>query len=511
MSNGDVKMQERGFSLLDLIVEILLHWRVMFVAALIGGILFAGISYTQSLRDAEAQQEKLAQLEAQKQSAAEEEKVEWEGSIQSLLEEQLTETQLSNVNNALIYEKLYEQKSRYWNESILMQMDPLNVPKTDLTFFVRSDDMERTYNIVKIYEDLLTSTSLFDYVTEKCNIEFGINELITLELTSYGEPRGNDIIRLAVRYSDADMCQAMADSVVEYIEQGHGELEEILGSYEITLLSRSYECTMSNSILNQQKACVTEIINLQNSFLKLKTNFSDEEWQYYNYLAEGKVIEETEAEALKGENVEVSGTTGENDASVEQIIKPSINMKYVFVGFVLFTFAYVFVICVAYIFGNKIRVVDNFQELCNIPQLGTILSTKQNKKFLGIVDRWILKLRYYNLRKFTPSEAISLVVTAIKIAAKKHNLNNVCLLGCSLSEEAMDVCEKIMEGLSKEEITVKILNNVIYDAEAMSNLEDVQSAVFVETVGTTMYREIEKEMELLNRQSIILLGGVIVE
>lgn len=67
-----------------------------------------------------------------------------------------------------------------------------------------------------------------------------------------------------------------------------------------------------------------------------------------------------------------------------------------------------------------------------------------------------------------------------------------------------------MDSLQKEGITVKILDNVIYDAEAMEQLDQMPAAVLVESAASTFYTEIAEELALLRRQNIKPLGGIIV-
>ena len=63
----------------------------------------------------------------------------------------------------------------------------------------------------------------------------------------------------------------------------------------------------------------------------------------------------------------------------------------------------------------------------------------------------------------------------------------------------------------KEGLSVTILNNVLYDAEAMEKVSAGQGAVLVEKAGSTLYNEIVAELELLKRLEIPVLGGITVE
>ena len=84
-------------------------------------------------------------------------------------------------------------------------------------------------------------------------------------------------------------------------------------------------------------------------------------------------------------------------------------------------------------------------------------------------------------------------------------------MGCGLQGQSLTVCETIRETLGKDKIQVGIINNVLYDVQAMEKLESVKGVVLVEQAGETRYSEIAAELELLERQNIKVLGGIVVE
>lgn len=479
MENNKV---EREISLADLAIEILLHWRTAVLVMLAGGVLFAGLGYMRSAGAVRAQQ-------AQQQ--AEEEPVDIAG-----LEEQLTEEQLNNINTVLTYQKIYEEKQTYAETAVVMKLDPFQVPRAELTFLIRTDDMERTYNIEKVYEDLLSGTGLYEYLKDSCGLGDNANETVTLERTSYGEQQGNDTVRLSIVHSEEEICQRIADSVITYVEQRRKELTETLGEHEVILLEQSYGTVMSTGYIEQQKNCMQELLNLQTNIVKLKAAFSDEEQQYYEYLTMG----EAAADSEEAETVQEAAAAS-----------PSVSVKYIILGMILFAFVYVFVIFLRYILNNKIRATDNLQELYGISQLGLIPETGRKKRFLGAVDGWLLSLRDHGKRKFSEEEAVKLAAVAVKMAAKKKPLSQVYLIGCNVKDRSETVCRRMAEQLEKDGIRTKLLNNVLYDAEAMAELEQAQGVVLVEKAGSTLYHEIVLETELLARQGIAVLGGIIVE
>ena len=58
------------------------------------------------------------------------------------------------------------------------------------------------------------------------------------------------------------------------------------------------------------------------------------------------------------------------------------------------------------------------------------------------------------------------------------------------------------------------MRSILYpssNAEAMEKMDAMQGAVLVEKAGSTLYNEVAGELELLKRQDIRVLGGIIVE
>ena len=181
MDRENTMMEERQVSLWDLMVEILSHWRVLLIAMLIGGISFGGFSYVRSIQNVNTQRALLNEQEEK-------------GAV-SVLEEKLSKEQKNSVSTAILYRRLYEEKLAYRQNSALMQIDPFHVQRAELTFWVESDDLKRTYNIQKVYEDNLVDIAACDYVKAQCNID-DVEGLIFLEQPTYDHQQESNIVRV---------------------------------------------------------------------------------------------------------------------------------------------------------------------------------------------------------------------------------------------------------------------------------------------------------------------------
>lgn len=514
----NMKMKEREINLLDLLVELLLHWRTVLVTMLIGGIVLGGFSYMRSLQNVKRQQQEYQAWERQQGLSREELMEQWEAQGASL-RGKLDDTQLGRVHAAFVFGQRYEEWLDYQQTSLLMQLDPKKIQQADLTFVIRADDADCAYVARNAYENLLRCAAFFEYTEERCGLEGSASELISLnqpELSEYRSADKNNVLVLNVPQSNvfvlsvqilhdnADTCSVMADAVEEFIQLQQKELERTLGNHEVILLSRSQGEVADRRVADLQSTCANTLYSLSNNYSALMKNFVNEELAYYNYLIAGSPVDSGDTGVQENE-------AGQEAAAPEAVVaKGRVSVKYVLLGIILFAGIYIFALFVKYIMNSRLLSVDSLCELYGIPQLGTVSALSQ-KRFLGVVDQWILKLRYHNQRRFTPEESVGLAAVAVKMAALKKGAKEVCLLGCELKGNTLEICGQIKGQLEAAGLKVNTLSNVLYDAEAMEQLEGVGSVVLVETAGVTLYDEILKELELLRRQEITVLGGIVME
>lgn len=526
-------MKEREISLIDLLTEILLRWRGIVIMMLAGIILFGVFSFVQTYRASKAQeaevkaaQEEIVRKEAEREAEELEQQKEREELERMTLEEQLgeelTELQMREVRYAITYETMYNDKLAYREQSLMMQLDPNNVKKVELTFYVSSDDRQRSHDIEKVYEDIVRSGEAIEYIAKQIGCDAAnINEGISLGRGSSGLLEDTNTFRVSILHYNKSDCKRMAQALTEFVDSKYDELSETMGRHEITLTNQSFSVTTEPSVLSHQRSYLSDLDSLENTIVNAKSRFTFDQWDYYDFLVNGKLTgiseekkEKAEAdEAKEQEDEEDDEETETPEAIMERgvTVTPRVSMKYVVLGAVLMAFLYVFVIFVIYVLNNRLRTTDSLQDMYEIPQLGMIPGQEKSKKPFAFIDEWILSLRDRNKRKFTKVEAVELSVVAVKMAVGKAELDRICLIGCDLKQQSLEICDAIQEKLSGDNVRVSVLNNVLYDAQAMSELEGEKGVVLVERAGATLYTEIAQELELLNRQGIKVLGGIVVE
>lgn len=486
-------MKERELDLLDMLFYVLSHWRSIIVFAIIGALLIGGVATLKSMSGINTgQSEKTTQLE---QPTHEEQ-------LQAV-ESKLTEVQKASVLSVISDEEEYAIRKEYLECSAIMQMNPNNVYRIELIYVVEAEDISSGYNLASVYADLINGVGLTKWVEEQTGIPaMGVDELVTAESKSrltiltgedYGG-QGRDSLKVNIINVSEEKCSELANLIENYIDSQYEMMETEFGMHDVALLSKTNATVFDTAIADRQVTYSNTLVSLLNSIAKSKDAFSEEQDAYYqllvNPITDDVAVENQEPTTL-------------DDKAV------FLNWKMVAVGALVGAVFYVGGVLLVYVMNNRLRLNDELPELYDIPQLGLIVRETTN---LFFVDKWIRSLRNRGKRTFTQKQSINLATTAVKIAVNKIDLKSICLMGCDMETVGTnEICNKIKESLKKDNITITILNNVLYDAEAMAQLDNIDGVVLIEKVGSTMYCEITDELELVRRQHINVIGGILVE
>ncbi len=518
-------MKESEIHLGDLAVEILLHWRSMIIFMLIAGALGGLFSYIGSARSCQEQAVIIEELKKKRQEKQQLEEL-WQekqlsndetalktaaGELLSSYGIMLNEQQTNNVDYVLNYEKNYYSQLEYQKQSVLMQIDPNNVQRGEMTILIISDDLEKSYNIERIYEDIVCSAELLEEMGRQSGLETKyINEIYSLTRSASDSQTSGDTFKITISHYDKELCLRFMQNILDYIDSKRALIEKKRGPHEVINIEQAIATISVKSIANAQASVAQNILDIKTNILNRKSSFTNEEWYYYNLLTIGKLIGSpygSPEDPWAAVYMETLETTADYDAAVT----PKFNIVYVLGSMILFSFTYAFLIFMKYVLNNKIKSTDQFDELYKIPQLGHIPTSGSEKKPLDFIDKGILAFRNRNKRRFTQNEAVNLAAAAVKMAARKDQLDTICLIGCTFNDTALSICKDIQDNLAKDGINVYILDNVLYNAQTMEKLSELKGAVLAETAGNALYTEIAQELELLKRQQINILGGMILE
>ncbi len=191
--------KDREINLIDLLAEVLLHWRGIIVAMLIGGVLLGALSYVreyQVLKE-QADQENALQVQSEQERII----------LGNQLSAGLTDLQLRRVNYVITHEKLYRDKANYLEHSVLMLLDPNDIRKAELTCYVACDDRQQSYDIEKVYEELIQSSEAMEYITTQMDGDsVDISEVVTIDRNGSQAMGGTNSFKVEVFHYKEEDC-----------------------------------------------------------------------------------------------------------------------------------------------------------------------------------------------------------------------------------------------------------------------------------------------------------------
>ena len=476
----DYNREEQEIDLIDLLFELLMHWRGMVISMLVVAVLAAGYSFLSSKMSADharQQQEMLSQQIEQIQQ-------EGTSSAESV-DEDMKETEKLEVQKLLIYEELYAKKQEYYDNSYLLKCDANSMYQVTLTYTVNTTNRTTACDIQQIYGNTIETSALLQQLSDASGVPFTtIGELIGVSADN--PDRGSKIFSVTLTAPNQEMADALTKVTQQYIKNLQKQLRG--DGYEHTLdeVCDSQGPVVLGWLVDQQESVQNSILSYESTIASLRDSLSSKSkiWDYY--ITQGGVS--------------------------EPIPKVKISLKITLIGAILGIFLYAAVICVQYLMNSTLKRSDDLNQLYRLAALGRVTLPKEGKKLpFQQVDNFILSLRNRNKTLLTETQATELAYTQTALTAKKAGARRVCMVGACLKDETLRICEEIKAKLEQDGFQIEILPDVLYSAQSAEKLDDTEAAVFVETVAGTRYEQMDEELAILNRLGIPALGCITVE
>ena len=451
----------------ELFWSVLRHWRAIIVVMVIVGILLGGFGAFREYRKYRDPDVRAA-ADIEYANAAEEydrSKAAYEAKLENLRE-------------------WIDRQDNYKESSLLLMMDPYNVYKAVLTYYIDSSyeimpemwyqNPNYTKALVNSYAsgiaqmkfddlidlpggpDLTTDHTVTNYANKKiCSIEKDVeNSLITITVICDTEERSDVIVQ----------------AIKETMSGNETLLNRLIGEHKLCLVNETGDHTIDVDLVNMQARFETDYDN--NSLELVNTE---------------KALDEL-TKPVK--TVHSKGT----------IIKQG--MKFGILGLIVGLVAAAFFIAVS-IFGQR-RVVSasGVQKYFDIPVLAVVRSEK-NK--MNALDRRIAsRLGFKGLDD--PDAAADYAVSTVRLKAEN---NGTLMITGTAAEDELDMVTRILsEKIIDKEI--RKVGNVSCSASAVNGLVKQVPAVCVEKWPSSAYSDIEKELEILRASDNDCIGFILV-
>ncbi len=459
-------MKEVEISIKGLFFYILKHWKSIIVAMLVGGVALGGL---QMVKSAGKTQTSVSSEEA--------------GAS-------LSDSERAYVESVYDYLNELRQANEARKESLVMNLDPENVIKTELTYMISVEMPENMEGIEQAYNNYFKGSEFSGYISDKVGIDNkDIIDTVTISYERSREVALNTVIRIYIFSKDESCADNIAKAVNSYLFEKNGELLQSGYGHELTSIGSSTYRGSDLSIQTRQLQYLQEIQLRNKTILDVETALKDAQKEYYEYLSEEP------SDYLVDSSDEILGTPIKAPAKL--------SAKYVILGLLFGAFLMCGIYFLIYIYANKLDVEDDVEAVFGTYLLGVVTGNNYGKI--------IYKLQHFGKRIFGFDESIRLTTTKIKMGAQKEGTSVIGVIGCGIKKHNEKVADELAEALKKDGIDAVIIDNPIYDPTSAEKLTSIERAILLEKAGITYRTEIWKEIEMIKKLDIKLDGIVISE
>jgi capsular polysaccharide biosynthesis protein len=491
--------EEVQIDLMTLLHYILRKWRSIIVVMLIVAVAANLYSVKKSMSKAAA--------------VSTTEEVDIEKQIENAKEE-LTADELEQVEHVYsMYEynsQLYQESKEYLEKSVLMQLNPNEIPTVMLNYQFKKDQAdEELSNIFTMYENALLDEDTCTAIIQVFGEEYAntsVRELISVTDTENGQnsdtikfqkDKNSGILSIQIYAGSEEQCEQVAEIVKKRVLEYTEQLQQIFGNYTVNAISEQYYIS-SESNLNMQKSDAVNAVNDVYTALKnISSGLSEKQMTYYNLL----VNESSDQTLVKEDTEETENMT----ANVQYI-----SMKYILIGLLAGMFLAVCWYAVIYIMTQTVKDVDEVKIITNLPVFGTVLGSNEHGK-RNIIDRWIDSWFAHDKKSENNELLLTRISHEVAMLAGQKDKRNL-LVACSESDQNLKKqADSLVEKLRELGMNVTSTDSLVSDnTEVLKQLESADSAVFVEQLMKSERNQIREAVELCRRCQVEVLGSVIV-
>ena len=492
--------EEVQIDLMTLLHYILRKWRSIVVVMLIVAVAANLYSVKKSMS------------EAASVSAAEEE-VDIEKQIENAKEE-LTADELEQVERVYsMYEynsQLYQENEEYLEKSVLMQLNPNEIPTVMLNYQFKKDQAdEELSNIFTMYENALldedTCTAIMQVFGEEYANTSG-RELISVTDTENGQnsdiiklqkDKNSGILSIQIYAGSEEQCEQVAEIVKKRVLEYTEQLQQIFGNYTVNAISEQYYIS-SDSALNVQKSdAVNAVNNAYNAMNNITSGLSERQIGYFNLLTK-----DGEDQTL------VKVDTEENENVIVKV--QYISMKYILIGLLAGMLLAVCWYAVIYIMTQTVKDVDEVKIITNLPVFGTVLRNNENGK-RNIIDRWIDSWFVHDKKSENNELLLTRISHEVAMLAGQKDKKSLLIACSGTDQNVKKQADSLVEKLRKLGMNVTSTDSLVSDnTEVLKQLDSADSVVFVEQLMKSERNQIREAIELCRRCQVEVLGSVIV-
>lgn len=483
------------------------NWRMLLLAGIVFGLLFAGGKAVKGYRSAGTAQTDLEEIVSTVSSSSSEATQEKQEHLQDETQQyQASKASLDYSIQSLL--ETTEKNAEYNAHSILMKLNPYNLKKNTLIYYIKTENgynnstvvipdsnssMEESYSgVANAYLALLDADTMKNYTGQDKDLDTRyLKELILADVDQTGS-----VLTIKVVGDSEKLVNDLTDYVKENMNSWQGKVTEAAGEHRIQLLmentngstdvaeeASSQVVTPSGTVQVSSDVSVASLQDAFNSYMNTTQNQLDNLRNMQKNLQEPTADETAAGGSLK-KNV----------------------AKYGVIGFVAGFFLLLLWYCLSYALSGKLKTEDDIQKFLGVEKL---VAYRKPLKHQSKFDSFLRKHIGFTEGVEDKTEAVRIAASAVdlKMGEAADYADNILLVS-SLGAKDVQVFKGEVQPILKD-IIIEICSDSLRSAELLRMLKETKTVVLLEEAGTTRTEAMENEIRQIRNNGGNILGAVI--
>ena len=352
-------------------------------------------------------------------------------------------------------EATLQSKLDYLSESELIKIDPNKEQLASVRMYVTSDgfspaDAETDYNANKIvdhYNSYISSSLEYNGISE----ELDIAPVYLKELVTVTKDYSTGSFTINAKSNDPSKSRSILEYVIAQTDATHDDTAKTFGNYNITADSITVNETIDGSLQNTINTKANEIKNLENSVKQLKQSL---------------------------EKLDRPGEPAIMDRS--SMIKDA--LKFGAKVFAAAIGGMILLMAVIIIARRRVLSASELNNAYNLKEIAVI--TKKSDDLANKYD-----------------------IAAEKIIKYSDGAKNILLVGDATEKNTFSFMSGLQERLPK--VSLDRVVKADETKETLEKLKNADSVIFVESVGRSSYRLMDRNFDLINNWGKKIIGSVV--
>ena len=492
--------EEVQIDLMTLLHYVLRKWRSILIAMVILAVVANLYSVKKSTAEVKA--------------ANETQEIDTEQQIQNVKSD-LTEDEIEQVELAYrMYSynaELYRDNEQYLEHSVVMQLNPNEIPTGMLSYQVRKDTAEEELtNIFAMYENTLLDEDTCTEIAAVFGEEYAntsVRELISVNDTLKTQCQANlmvnsldsGVLNIQIYAMDQKQCEQITQIMKNRIQTYTEQLQQTFGVFTIKPVSEQYFVSCDNEIGKQKLNAIDAVSSAYSAMQDASSGLSENQLAYYKLLV--KSMEEVDADA-----------SVEKDSAImaKQEIQ-YVNMKYILVGLLAGMFLIVCYHAIVFIMTQTVKDEDEVKTITGYPVFGTVVRIKPTGRKYNLIDQRIDSWFLHGKKKEENDMLLTRISHEVAMMAEQQNMKHLLVAYSENTQHMKELTDTFADKVRELGLDVRCTGSLISDdTDVLRQLESADGVVLVTQLMKTSRDEIRETVELCRRCQSEVLGSVVI-